>query len=81
MATRRKVEVVKTKPLRVKKEPAPVSERELSDIEKAMKLGAVIHRSGSHLTVSSYPDGTTKLTWDDDALLKEVREALASNGS
>ena len=33
---------------------------------------------GSHLTVTTYPDGSTKLEWDDDALLRDVREAIAS---
>ena len=33
---------------------------------------------GSHLTVYTYEDGSTKLEWDDEALLREVQEALAS---
>lgn len=33
---------------------------------------------GSHLTVTTYPDGSTKLEWDDAALLREVQEAIAS---
>jgi hypothetical protein len=33
---------------------------------------------GSHLTVTTYPDGRTELVWDDEALLKDVREAIAS---
>lgn len=33
---------------------------------------------GTHLTVYIYEDGTTKLEWDDDALLKEVQAATAS---
>lgn len=32
---------------------------------------------GSHLTVTTYPDGTTTLEWDDIALLKDVQEAIA----
>jgi hypothetical protein len=31
---------------------------------------------GSHLTVWTYPDGTTKLEWDDEALLSDVRNAI-----
>jgi hypothetical protein len=31
---------------------------------------------GSHLTVTTFPDGRTNLKWDDDALLKEVKEAI-----
>lgn len=33
---------------------------------------------GSHLTVTTFPDGSTKLEWDDEQLLKEVQEAIAS---
>jgi hypothetical protein len=32
---------------------------------------------GSHLTVITHPDGRTELIWDDDALLRDVREAIA----
>lgn len=31
---------------------------------------------GSHLTVTTYPDGRTELQWDDAALLKDVQKAL-----
>ena len=34
--------------------------------------------NGNHLTVTTFPDGKTMLEWDDEALLKEVREALKS---
>lgn len=33
---------------------------------------------GSHLTVKTFEDGSTELVWDDEQLLKEVREAIAS---
>ena len=33
---------------------------------------------GTHLTVTTFPNGKTMLEWDDEALLKEVREALKS---
>jgi hypothetical protein len=33
---------------------------------------------GSHLTVKTYPDGRTELEWDDEALARDVREAIAS---
>ncbi len=33
---------------------------------------------GSHLTVTTYPDGRTELVWDDEALLRDVQEAIAS---
>jgi hypothetical protein len=31
---------------------------------------------GSHLTVTTFSDGRTELKWNDDALLKEVKEAI-----
>ena len=33
---------------------------------------------GTHLTVTTDENGKTTLEWDDEALLQEVREALAS---
>jgi len=34
---------------------------------------------GSHLTVTTYENGKTELKWDDEALARDVRAALASN--
>lgn len=31
---------------------------------------------GSHLTVTTYENGKTELLWDDEALARDVREAL-----
>lgn len=31
---------------------------------------------GSHLTVTTYPDGRTELEWDDAALLRDVQDAI-----
>lgn len=33
---------------------------------------------GTHLTVKTFEDGSTELVWDDEQLLKEVSEAIAS---
>jgi hypothetical protein len=33
---------------------------------------------GTHLTVKTFEDGRTELIWDDEQLLKEVKEATAS---
>jgi hypothetical protein len=33
---------------------------------------------GSHLTVITHGDGTTTLKWDDEALLNDVRAAIAT---
>lgn len=32
---------------------------------------------GSHLIVKTYEDGRTELEWDDEALLAEIRTAIA----
>jgi hypothetical protein len=31
---------------------------------------------GSHLTVKTFEDGHTELVWDDEALARDVREAI-----
>jgi hypothetical protein len=36
---------------------------------------------GSHLTVTTFPDGRTELQWDDEALLSEVRNAILKHES
>lgn len=33
---------------------------------------------GSHLTVEHYEDGTRKLIWDDEKLMEDVRNAIAT---
>jgi len=32
---------------------------------------------GNHLTVTTYEDGRVELAWDDEALLREIRTAIA----
>lgn len=32
---------------------------------------------GNHLTVTTHEDGRTELNWDDEALLNEIRTAIA----
>jgi hypothetical protein len=32
---------------------------------------------GSHLTVTTHPDGRTELEWDDEALMRDVTEATS----
>jgi hypothetical protein len=41
-------------------------------VNKVLKVN-----KGSHLTVTTYLDGSTKLEWDDEALLRDVRIACA----
>lgn len=33
---------------------------------------------GSHLTVTTHPDGRVELEWDDEALMRDVQNAIAS---
>jgi hypothetical protein len=47
---------------------------ESADIAEMTNISSVV--KGNHLTVTIFSDGTTKLVWDDEALLKEVREAI-----
>jgi hypothetical protein len=35
-------------------------------------------QQGTHLTVKTFEDGHTELIWDDEQLLREVREATDS---
>lgn len=62
--------------------PSSTPNKQLSayevDVSLATKLGAMVTRTGSHLTVKTFPDGHQELEWDDEALAREVREAIAS---
>lgn len=63
----------------------------MARVKKAVKLDQAIKEAredeavknatvtkGSHLTVTTYPDGRTELEWDDEALVRDVRDAIAS---
>lgn len=39
------------------------------------KVWPIVNK-GTHLTVYTYEDGSTKLEWDDEVLLSEVRNAI-----
>jgi hypothetical protein len=78
MATRKKKieEAVAEVPV---KKPTPIAKREKKEMKvfkPVVKEPTVV--KGSHLTVTTFPDGKTVLEWDDEQLLKEVREAIAS---
>jgi len=48
-------------------------------IQKAKKIASepkIV--KGTHLTVTTYPNGKVELEWDWDALVQEVREACAN---
>lgn len=40
--------------------------------------GWPVINQGTHLIVKTFEDGSTELVWDDEQLLKEVQEAIAS---
>jgi hypothetical protein len=50
--------------------------RKKIQLEEVSSLPTVV--KGSHLTVTTFHDGSTELEWDWDALVKEVNEACAS---
>lgn len=52
----------------VKAKVAPVKKAKSDTWPKVVK--------GNHLTVTTYENGKTELVWDDEALLKEVRDAI-----
>lgn len=45
---------------------------------KTKKVAGPSVVKGTHLTVTTDENGKTTLEWDDEQLLKEVREAIAS---
>ena len=47
--------------------------RKKIQLEEVSSLPTIV--KGSHLTVTTYPDGRTELEWDWDALVNEVRMA------
>ena len=64
-----------------KKKEDPANDIPLATDAKAFKKTKQVWPKvtvGSHLTVTEYEDGRTTLVWDDEALLKEVREAILS---
>jgi hypothetical protein len=61
------------------KKPTPIAKREKKEMKtfKAVVKEPTVVK-GSHLTVTTFPDGKTVLEWDDEALARDVREAIAS---
>jgi len=47
-------------------------------LENVPSGGWPVINQGTHLTVKTFEDGSTELVWDDEALLKEVKEAILS---
>ena len=57
------------------KKAAPKKKAELANQPSG---GWPVISQGTHLTVKTFEDGSTELIWDDEQLLKEVQEAIAS---
>jgi hypothetical protein len=43
---------------------------------KKKEQDPIVVVKGSHLTVTTFSDGRTVLEWDDEALLRDVRDAI-----
>ena len=52
--------------------------RKKKELANVPSGGWPIVNQGSHLTVKTFEDGRTELIWDDEALMRDVREAIAS---
>jgi hypothetical protein len=50
--------------------------KEITKLTVPGALGAVKIEVGSHLTVKTFADGRRELTWDDEALMRDVRAAI-----
>jgi tRNA A37 N6-isopentenylltransferase MiaA len=47
----------------------------IDEINEELSYPKVV--KGSHLTVTTYADGRTELEWDDEALQRDVEQAIA----
>jgi hypothetical protein len=68
MATRKKKEITAD---------APVGKSRKKTLENNTNSEWPKVNKGSHLTVTTFEDGRTELIWDDEALEKDVRDAIA----
>ncbi len=73
MATRKPKAVKETTETEPKK--APTKKPAVKAVETIVYPRTV---KGTHLTVIDHAPGKTELIWDDEALLQEVRAAIAS---
>jgi hypothetical protein len=73
----------KTKTLTEVIEKLPVKrkakiEKRTDELINVLSDGWPKMNQGSHLTVKTFEDGRTELIWDDEALLRDVRDAILS---
>ena len=52
-----------------------MARKKKTDVIESADIAEMVVVKGSHLTVTTYPDGRTELEWDDEALAREVKEA------
>lgn len=64
----------KTKAVKEKTTTKKTVAKQKSQVVKEMLEPVVVR--GSHLTVTTWPNGRTELKWDDDALLRDVQQAI-----
>ena len=72
MATRKKKETM------TMEMPGTIGGAKIILPENIPSGGWPIINQGSHLTVKTFEDGRTELLWDDEALARDVCEAIAS---
>lgn len=79
MVTEKKTKKKKVDPdLTVYNDERLVSKHDKKQLANKLSGGWPKITQGTHLTVRTFEDGKTELIWDDEQLLKEVREAIAS---
>ena len=61
-----------------KKKSKIIESADIAEMINVASGGWPIMNQGSHLTIKTFEDGRTELIWDDEALLREVTEAVSS---
>jgi len=76
MARKKKTDIIESAEVAESIKPKTTRAKKIAEqvIEKAMAKPTVV--VGSHLTVTTHPNGRTELKWDDETLLRDVRAAL-----
>ena len=61
-----------------KKKTEVIESADIAEMINVPSGGWPIISQGSHLTVKTFEDGRTELVWDDEALTRDVRNAILS---
>jgi hypothetical protein len=62
-----------------KKKSEVIMSADVAEMTNKPSGGWPIIKQGSHLTVKTFEDGRTELIWDDEALLRDVQNALTEH--